>query len=88
MLHPLLQRQLKRSGVDPELYAEGSGLSDCLERVSRSYAEADQDRYTLERSLAISISASMLSKESFLNPAESALASARQRAAQEFSALS
>ncbi len=54
MLHPLLQRQLKRSGVDPELYVEGSSLLTLLERVSRSYAEADQDRYTLERSLAIS----------------------------------
>jgi diguanylate cyclase (GGDEF)-like protein/PAS domain S-box-containing protein len=49
-LHPLLKRQLRRSGVE----ASGAGctpaaLADLINRVSRSYAERDRDRYLLER---------------------------------------
>jgi diguanylate cyclase (GGDEF)-like protein len=53
-LHPLLQRQLRRLGVDaagappaPEAWAE------LLQRVSRAYIDADADRYQLERSQAL-----------------------------------
>ena len=50
-LHPLLQRQLRRLGID----ADGSGPSPAqwpqlVQRLSRAYADADQDRYLLERS--------------------------------------
>ncbi len=53
-LHPLLQRQLRRLGVDaagappaPEAWAQ------LLQRVSRAYSDADADRYQLERSQAL-----------------------------------
>ncbi|MBZ0275451.1 MAG: hypothetical protein K8I60_04875 [Anaerolineae bacterium] len=53
-MHPLLQRQLEKTGIQgadsitPELWAA------FLERVERSYLQADQDRYILERSLTLS----------------------------------
>ncbi len=57
-MHPLLARQLKRLGVDPP---DGTGdaenwraaLNPFLELVSKAYIEADQDRYTLEKSLTV-----------------------------------
>jgi len=55
MLHPLLQRQLKRLGVpDSSAMPNDDVWRGLLERVSRTYLEADQDRYTIERSLSIS----------------------------------
>ncbi|MBI1946549.1 MAG: PAS domain-containing protein [Deltaproteobacteria bacterium] len=48
-LHPTLERQLRRSGVD----TVDPRVHDLLERVSRSYDEADQDRYLNERSLEV-----------------------------------
>jgi PAS domain S-box-containing protein len=54
-MHPLLARQLKRVGLGrehppptPEAWGE------ILERISRSYVEADQGHALLERSLALS----------------------------------
>lgn len=54
MLHPLLQRQLKKCKL-----VEGNPPSaECwnafLERISRSYTESDHEKYLLERSLTIS----------------------------------
>ena len=54
-MHPLLARQLKRLGLDeqhptPSLEAWG----ELLERIDRSYVEADQGHALLERSLALS----------------------------------
>ncbi|MBI1851394.1 MAG: PAS domain S-box protein [Planctomycetes bacterium] len=55
MLHPLLQRQLKKVGIgDVSAVPSAEVLAQLLERVSRSYTESDQDRYTLERSLRVS----------------------------------
>ena len=55
MVHPLLKRQLLRIGA-----VEGAPTAEqwraLLERVSRAYEEGDNDRYTLERSMAISSS--------------------------------
>jgi PAS domain S-box-containing protein len=55
MVHPLLKRQLRRIGT-----GEGAPSAEqwrsLLERVSRAYEDTDNDRYTLERSLAISSS--------------------------------
>ena len=51
--HPTLQRQLQRVGLDVAALAQApgtAGLPALLERVSRAYTDAEQDRYLLERS--------------------------------------
>jgi len=79
MLHALLLRQLKRSGLDAETIPVGSPLAELLERVSRSYAEADQDRYTLERSLAVSSEEMRTLYDELKRSSESRLAESEQR---------
>jgi signal transduction histidine kinase/ActR/RegA family two-component response regulator len=55
MLHSLLLRQLRKLGLSSESAPPTAELwMSFLERVSAAYASADQDRYTLERSLSIS----------------------------------
>ena len=54
-MHPLLARQLRRLGLDeqhppPSLEA----WSELIERIDRSYVEADKGHALLERSLALS----------------------------------
>jgi PAS domain S-box-containing protein len=53
-LHPLLQRQLARLGIAAASQLPAERLVDLLQRVSRVYHDADQDRYLLERSLQVS----------------------------------
>ena len=53
-LHPLLRRLLRRSGASPGEPPSEAAWDDLLASLSRTYAEADQDRYTLERSIDIS----------------------------------
>ncbi|MDH5740349.1 MAG: ATP-binding protein [Nitrospira sp.] len=54
-MHPLLARQLKRLDLDGESPPASSEVwGELLERVSRSYLEADQGHALLERSLALS----------------------------------
>ncbi len=53
-MHALLTRQLKRLKLAGLPNPDPAAWQALLERVSRSYEEADQDRYTLERSLSIS----------------------------------
>ncbi|OGA74810.1 MAG: hypothetical protein A3G81_16800 [Betaproteobacteria bacterium RIFCSPLOWO2_12_FULL_65_14] len=52
-LHQLLLRQLKKAGIDPASAPSPEALGRLLDRVSRSYAENDEERYTLERSLSL-----------------------------------
>jgi adenylate cyclase len=55
MFHSLLQRQLKKCGItDLHKAPDSESFFKLLERVSRSYTESDEDRYTLERSLGLS----------------------------------
>ncbi len=55
MLHPLLVRQLKRAGLSPDHpVTDVEAWRALLERVDKAYHEADQERYLLERSLALS----------------------------------
>lgn len=56
LLHSLLLRQLKRLGLDNAGPRPPSAeqWSSFLERVSRAYTDAEQDRYLLERSQEIS----------------------------------
>jgi len=79
MLHPLLLRQLKRSGLGTEQFPAGSPLGELFERVSRSYAEADQDRYTLERSLSVSSEEMRTLYDELKRTSESRLAESEQR---------
>jgi len=48
--HPLLQRQMRRLGLDPQQPPGGEGWLALLASVSRAYGEADADRYLMERS--------------------------------------
>jgi diguanylate cyclase (GGDEF)-like protein/PAS domain S-box-containing protein len=53
-IHPLLLRQLRRLALHADVPPdEAASWARLLERVSRAYAEADQDRYLLERSQQI-----------------------------------
>ncbi len=53
-LHRTLQRQLRRAGVDLEGDIDVAGLRRLLTSVDRSYREAEEYRYTLERSMDVS----------------------------------
>ncbi|MBI2305970.1 MAG: EAL domain-containing protein [Rhodocyclales bacterium] len=54
-LHPLLLRQLKRLGIgEAGTQPNAEQWRQFVERVSRAYTEADQERYLLERSQDIS----------------------------------
>ncbi len=48
--HPLLQRQMRRLGRDPQQPPGGEGWLALLASVSRAYGEPDTDRYLMERS--------------------------------------
>ena len=53
-MHPLLQRQLKRLGLDlTQGPTDPAGWQAMLDRISQSYAENDQGRALLERSLDV-----------------------------------
>jgi PAS domain S-box-containing protein len=54
MTNRLLQRQLKKLKIDVDQAPDIKEWRAFLEGVKRSYEEADNDRYLLERSLAIS----------------------------------
>ncbi len=54
MTHQLLERQLKKLGIDADTPPNSSHWAKFLEQIDNTYQEADQDRYLLERSLAIS----------------------------------
>ncbi|MBA3462539.1 MAG: PAS-domain containing protein [Deltaproteobacteria bacterium] len=52
--HPLLSRLLRKVGVTPAEVPSAETWRALLALISRTYHEADQDRYTLERSIDIS----------------------------------
>jgi two-component system sensor histidine kinase/response regulator len=53
-LHPLLQRQLAGVGIDATSPLPADRFTDLLQRVSRAYHDADQDRYRILRSSQVS----------------------------------
>ena len=53
-LHRLLLRQLRKLGLDPLRAPDDAAWVAYLASVNQTYRENEQDRYTLERSLAIS----------------------------------
>jgi PAS domain S-box-containing protein len=55
MLHPLLLRQLRRSGIeDPSDPPDPSAWAKLLEHVATAYRETDEERYLREQSISIS----------------------------------
>ncbi len=54
MLHRLVERQLKKLGLEEANPPTAEGWQKFLVRVSQSYTEVDRERYLLERSLTIS----------------------------------
>lgn len=52
-MHRLLDRQLRRLGLSPAEPPSPEAWAALLERVERAYGDADQERYLLERSVAI-----------------------------------
>jgi diguanylate cyclase (GGDEF)-like protein len=54
MLHPVLQRQLKKLGLLVSVPPDAKDWARFLERLDRSYQDYDQDRYLVERSLVVS----------------------------------
>ena len=53
-MHRQLARQLRKCGLDAGSPPDAAAWAEFLAVVDRTYGDADQDRYTLERSLAIS----------------------------------
>jgi signal transduction histidine kinase len=53
-LHPLLKRQLKRLDMDVNYQPTPQQWAAFLQTLQRTYTEADQERYLLERSMQIS----------------------------------
>ncbi|MDH3208854.1 MAG: sensor domain-containing diguanylate cyclase [Burkholderiaceae bacterium] len=54
-IHPLLLRQLRKLGLDASSDPPcGASWAQLLERVSRAYIDADQDRYLMDRSQELS----------------------------------
>ena len=82
MTHRLLKRQLRKAGVtDPERLPTPAEWRSLLERVSRSYQESDDDRYTLERSLDIASTEMRELYESLQRWSETRLAAERDKLA-------
>lgn len=52
-LHPTLQRQIKRNQIADSLFDDQS-FEKFMNSISQAYHEADNDRYTIERTLEIS----------------------------------
>ena len=78
-MHALLARQLKRLGLRADAVPDAAQWLTLLERVGRVYESADQDRYTLERSLRISSEELQALYEDLRRNSESALALERDR---------
>src|SRR5262245_16658176 len=78
-MHALLARQLKRLNVSPAIPPSASAWEALLQHVSRVYESADSDRYTLERSLAISSEELQALYQDLQHRSESTLAIERDR---------
>jgi PAS domain S-box-containing protein len=79
-MHPLLQRQLKRLGLDPERCpTEADAWQTMLERISQSYTEGDQGRALLERSLDVTSREMQGLYEELQNSSETALSTEKDK---------
>jgi PAS domain S-box-containing protein len=78
-MHPVLERQLRKLGVALDAPPPAGAWQHLLERVSRTYEQADQDRYLLERSLTISSREMAELYESLQQASQSQIAEERDR---------
>jgi PAS domain S-box-containing protein len=77
--HPLLRRQLERCGLGGKLPPEDvSRWGELLERVSRAYGEADDERHLQEHMLS-TLSAEMLQLNDSLRASEARLSEERDK---------
>ncbi len=79
MVHPLLRRQLQRCGMQEETPPrDGAAWSELLERVSKAYSQADDERHLQEHMLS-TLSAEMLQLNDSLRLSEARLAEERDK---------
>jgi PAS domain S-box-containing protein len=79
MLHPLLIRQLRRCGIEETSRPpDGGAWSALIDRISKTYKEADDERYLIERSLNTS-SAELMDLNASLRSSQGELSSERDR---------
>ncbi|MDY7020515.1 MAG: PAS domain S-box protein, partial [Cyanobacteriota bacterium] len=79
-MHSLLQRQLKRLDLRENTPPDNAvAWQEFLERISRSYTEADQERYLMERSLTLSSREMLQLYEQQRQESETRLAEERDR---------
>ncbi|HBL31973.1 MAG TPA: hypothetical protein DD490_34555, partial [Acidobacteria bacterium] len=76
--HPLLERQIRRLGLDGSQDWEPP-VSGLLELVDRTYRTSDQDRYLLEQSLTISSQEMQSLYEALQEASESRVAAERDK---------
>jgi PAS domain S-box-containing protein len=86
-VHPLLGRLLRRLGANTAETPSLEAWQALLKLVGRTYQEADQDRYTLERSIEISSLEMQGLYEALKRQSESELATERQRVTQSLAIL-
>ncbi|WP_040484096.1 response regulator [Lyngbya aestuarii] len=79
-MHPLLQRQLKRLALSENTPPSNAvAWQEFLNHISRSYTEADQERYLMERSLTLSSREMLKLYEQQRQETETRLATERDR---------
>jgi signal transduction histidine kinase/DNA-binding response OmpR family regulator len=77
--HPLLLRQLRRSGIDGlDRVPSPAEWAKLLEHISRAYKESDEERYLIERSLTIS-SSELMELNASLSTSQKNLGAERDR---------
>jgi two-component system sensor histidine kinase/response regulator len=86
-MHVLLARQLKRIGLSAEAAPDSTNWASLLRVVSRVYESADNDRYTLERSLDVSSQELRHALEDLKASSESTVAAERDRLAAVIDAI-
>ncbi len=78
--HRVLARQLRKLGLSADAPPQDlAAWRKLLDRIDRSYSDADQDRYLMERSLAVSSREMKELYESLRRTTDSALAKERER---------
>ena len=86
-LHPLLNRLLRKAGAHPDEVPTFEAWQELLGLVGRTLTDADEDRYTLERSIEISSREMQGLYQDLKKSSESALAVERQRVEESLAVL-